>query len=84
MDEQVSSLSRRVSRLESFNRIHIVVTSLAVAAVVVVGQLPPIWADGNGPKSFSAEEFVLVDHSGRTTATLRQTSRELSLRIQMD
>jgi hypothetical protein len=38
--------------------------------VVVVGQLPPIWADKDGPKSFSAEEFVLVDHSGRTTARL--------------
>lgn len=70
MDEQVSGLSRRVARLESFNRIHLVVSSLAVAAVVVVGQLPPIWADKDGPKSFSAEEFVLVDHSGRTTARL--------------
>jgi hypothetical protein len=70
MDEQVSSLSRRVQRLESFNRIHLVVSSLAVAAVVVVGQLPPIWADKDGPKSFSAGEFVLVDDAGRTTARL--------------
>jgi hypothetical protein len=37
---------------------------------VVVGQLPSIWANGNGPKSFSAQEFVLVDSSGRTTARL--------------
>jgi hypothetical protein len=70
MDEQVSGLSRRVARLESFNRIHLVVSSLVVAAVVVVGQLPPIWADKDGPKSFSAQEFVLVDRSGRTTAAL--------------
>ena len=74
MDEQVSGLSRRVARLESFNRIHLVVSSLAVAAVVVVGQLPPIWADKDGPKSFSAQEFVLVDRSGRTTATLGGSS----------
>lgn len=70
MDEQVSNLSGRVLRLESFNRVHLVVSSLAVAAIVVVGQLPPIWADKDGPKSFSAGEFVLVDHSGRTTARL--------------
>jgi hypothetical protein len=70
MDEQISGLSRRVRRLESYNRIHLVVSTLAVAAVVVVGQLPSIWANGNGPKSFSAQEFVLVDNSGRTTARL--------------
>src|SRR5271165_5403346 len=70
MDEQVSGLSRRVARLESFNRVHLVVSSLVVAAVVAVGQLPPIWADKDGPESFSAEEFVLVDHAGRTTAKL--------------
>jgi hypothetical protein len=70
MDEQISGLSRRVRRLESYNRIHLVVSTLAVAAVVVVGQLPSIWANGNGPKSFSAQEFVLVDSSGRTTARL--------------
>jgi hypothetical protein len=70
MDEQISGLSRRVRRLESFNQIHLVVSTLAVAAVVVVGQLPSIWANGNGPKSFSAQEFVLVDSSGRTTARL--------------
>jgi hypothetical protein len=70
MDEQVSGLSRRVARLESFNRIHLVVSSLVFAAVVTVGQLPPIWADKDGPKSFSAQEFVLVDQSGRTTARL--------------
>jgi len=70
MDEQISSLSQRVHRLESFNRIHLVVSSLAVAAIVVVGQLPPIWADRDGPRSISAQEFVLVDHEGRTTARL--------------
>jgi hypothetical protein len=70
MDKQVSGLSRRVARLESFNRVHLVVSSLVVAAVVTVGQLPPIWADKDGPKSFSAEEFVLIDHSGRPTARL--------------
>jgi hypothetical protein len=70
MDEQVSGLSRRVERLESSNRFHLVLSSLAVAAVFVIGQLPPIWADKDGPKSFSAQEFVLVDRSGRTTATL--------------
>lgn len=70
MDEQISNLSRRVQRLESFNRLHLVVSSLVVAAVVAVGQLPPIWADKDGPKSFSAQEFVLVDQSGRTTARL--------------
>jgi hypothetical protein len=70
MDEQVSALSRRVQRLESSHRISLVLSSLAIAAVVAVGQLPPIWADKNGPKSFSAQEFVLVDSSGRTTARL--------------
>jgi hypothetical protein len=70
MDEQVAFLSRRVERLERSNRISLALSGLAVAAVVVVGQLPPILADGNGPKSFSAQEFVLVDHSGRTTARL--------------
>jgi hypothetical protein len=30
MDEQISGLSRRVRRLESFNRIHLVVSTLAV------------------------------------------------------
>jgi len=70
MDEQISSLSRRIARLESFNRIHLVVSSLVVAAVVAVGQLPPIWADRDGPRSISAQEFVLVDHEGRTTARL--------------
>jgi hypothetical protein len=70
MDEQVRGLSERVARLESFNRIHLVVSSFVVAAVVAVSQLPPIWADKDGPKSFSAQEFVLVDHSGRTSARL--------------
>jgi len=70
MDEQVTSFSRRVERLERSNRISLALSGLAVAAVVVVGQLPPILADGNGPKSFSAQEFVLVDHDGRTTARL--------------
>jgi hypothetical protein len=70
MDEQISGLSRRVRRLESFNRIHLVVSTLVVASVMVVGQLPSIWANGNGPKSFSAQEFALVDSSGRTTARL--------------
>jgi hypothetical protein len=76
MDEQVPSLSRRVERLERSNRIGLALSGLAVAAVVVVGQLPPILADGNGPKSFSAQEFVLVDNAGRTTARLAPAPKE--------
>jgi len=70
MDEQIGTLSRRVERLERSNRINRILCSLAVGTVVVVGQLPSIWADKNGPKSFSAQQFLLVDNSGRTTAAL--------------
>jgi hypothetical protein len=45
-------------------------TAVAFAALIGFGRLPSPSAKGEGPKSFSAQQFILVDSSGNTLATL--------------
>lgn len=47
-------LLQRVARLERSGRINRILSTVAVVAAFSVGQFPALWANGLGPKSFSA------------------------------
>ncbi len=70
MENRIELLSRRLNRLERSNRLLKVLSAVAVATLVGFAQLPSLSAKREGPKTFSAQQFVLVDSAGNALATL--------------
>lgn len=70
MDNRIELVTRRLKRLERSNRMLKVLAAVAFAVLIGFSRLPTPSATSAAPKTFSAQQFVLVDGAGTALATL--------------